>query len=115
MDLITLISLIINAFSSYGSIGLVAAAGWGISIYLFWKQNKTRIEWKELVAAKDELIKQKDLENLESKDELAETISKISEQRIEDLKEASDEITELCNKTVFTLDRLTLALHGKDD
>jgi hypothetical protein len=118
--MIELIKLFWTTLESYGPIGLLAFAGWGVTGFLFYKDYRkkakvsTDIKTKDNdLKAKDKLIEQKNDELVESKDKLADTIREMSNERLTDLKELVADYNSLANNMTATLDRVADALEIK--
>lgn len=111
MGFFDFLTVIFHWLAGYGAIGILAASGWGLVVWHLYGKNKSRDAWIKAIEAKDGIITKKDEEIDEAKDKLATTISEVSNQRISDLKEMSEEMQDLYHKTINTLDKLTLALN----
>lgn len=116
-ELISLLTLIQQYMMSYGPMGL----GWLISAALAWFIYKTKGDRiKEKDKTQEKLLKTKDeyvTKVQEMNDKLnvlnakhAEIISHISERRIDDLKELTDDYNQLATNTLITLDKFVVAL-----
>lgn len=103
--------MLISELGKFGAIGLLAAAGWGLAIWLLYRDHKKRQDWKAIVEVKDKLIADKDIEADKAKEKIAEIISELSNQRIADLKEITTAYNEVANSQIQTLDKLTVALN----
>lgn len=116
-ELISFLTLLQQLMISYGPMGM----GWIISTVLAWfiykskgesKREKERIQDK-LLKTKDEYV-QKVQEMNDKLTELnakhTEIINHISEKRVEDLKELTDDYNQLATNTLITLDKFVVAL-----
>lgn len=106
-----LVALLLKSILEYGAIGLLAAAGWSLAGWFLWRDFKRKGEVSVKLSAKEALIAQKDKEVLQAKQEIADKIEKLSDERVKDLKEVIEDYNMLANSTIHTLDKLTAALN----
>lgn len=97
------------------------SAGWILSVLLGWVLYKVKIQYKkEKERIQERLLKTKDeyIEKIqEMNDKLnqlnvkhSEIVNHISEKRVEDLKELTEDYNQLATNTLVALDRFVVAL-----
>jgi len=106
MSVAKIIELYGSTLVEYGAFGLLTLAGWGLTGWFLYRDYKKKIEENSIILAKD-------LELKEANIKLVDVTKEISEARIKDLKETTDEYNEAITNVNHTLDKLTVALKVK--
>lgn len=101
-----ILQLVVQALLGQGAIGITALMGWALAAFLLHREYKK----KEQITKS---LEEKDKEVGETKDQLADTIKELSNERIKDLKELTEDYNELASNVMHTLDKLTTALELK--
>ena len=106
-----ILTLLVAAALKHGAIGLLAVMGWSLAGWFLWRDYRKKEKSGLVLVEKDKLIAQKDKQLLDSKEELVKTIASLSKDRINDLKEISEDYNKVANTTIHTLDKLATALN----
>lgn len=94
----------------YGAFGLLTITGWCLAGWFLYKDFKKKNDINATVKARDEVIKVKDAELKEVNSKLTNTIKELSDARIKDLKETTEDYNDVVTSVNHTLDKLTVAL-----
>jgi uncharacterized membrane-anchored protein YhcB (DUF1043 family) len=122
MEFVTLLTTLSKVLITYGP----SALGWIVSAVLGWYiVKKKKDELDEISTVQTKLLETKDeyLQKVEDMNERlgelnqkhADIVSHISERRVEDLKELTDDYNKLATNTLRTLDRFVVAIEVSND
>lgn len=102
-----------EALLEYGAFGLLTIAGWGLAAYFLYRDFKKKSDENASIKSKDKVIASKDEELKEVNQKLTSVTKELSDARINDLKEMTEEYNDVVTNVNHTLDKLTVALHVK--
>jgi hypothetical protein len=112
MEILTLLA---KELIGYGAIGMLALMGWTLSGWFLYRDHKSKGTRSEVLQIKDDQLAAKDVELAKVNKDFNEKITKLSEERIDDLKEVTSEYNSVLNANIQTMDKLTVALRVRPE